>query len=90
MSGTKAFSQDDVHIFSWLLLSWIGRLGSYNFKTTTQNKLFSILIEMLIQTQQAYRLPDISIKRQVWKKVEGPQTKHKTHILKQLIKQLHM
>lgn len=45
---------------------------------------------MLIQTQQAYRLPDVSIKRQVWEKVEGPQTKHKTHILKQLIKQLHM
>ncbi len=45
---------------------------------------------MLIQTQQAHRLPDISIKRQVWEEVEGPQTKHKTHILKQLIKQLHM
>jgi len=47
-------------------------------------------MEMLIWTQQAYRLLDISIKRQVWEKVEGPQTKYKTHILKQLIKQLHM
>lgn len=64
---------------------WITQLQNNHKKN-----IFSILIEMLIQTQQAYRLPDISIKRQVWEKLEGPQTKHKTHILKQLIKQLHM
>lgn len=80
--------QDDVHTFSKLLLSWSERFGSHNFNHKKTS--FSSLMEMLIWTQQAYRLPDISIKRQVWEKVEGPQTKHKTHILKQLIKQLHM
>lgn len=79
--------QDDVHTFSKLLLSRSERFGSHNFNPKNS---FSILIEMLIWTQQAYRFSDISIKRQVWEKVEGPQTKHKTHILKQLIKQLHM
>lgn len=83
MSGTKACCHK---MMCMCKLDW--EVGSHNFKT--KKNIFSILIEMLIWTQQAYRLPDISIKRQVWGKVEGPQTKHKTHILEQLIKQLHM